>query len=290
MTPRIFTLLGSALLACLISTQGQAHTRWNPEGVLQGRSNADDIKSGPCGNLPRSDSPAVFTAGETITVEFESTIYHQGHFRIAFSPGNDQGFDDHVLADNIPDYSGQHYRSYEITLPEDPCTDCTLQLIQVMMDRTPPTNYYACADIQLVAPSSPAPAALTRFSASEIAGAVHLEWNELDDASVLILESTENQAPELQDGQLFQLGDTHEGGEVIYLGNQSAVTVQDKTAGNTYHYFAYVYDEQLRYSPAAHSSITLEEEQPVQAGGAFSPWFLLALLGLISIAFRRRLG
>lgn len=289
MTPQPCKLLGSALLMCLLATQGQAHTRWNPEGVLQPRSNGDDIKTGPCGNLPRSDSPAVFTAGETITVEFESTIYHQGHFRIAFSPGNDQGFDDHVLVDNIPDYPSQRYRSYDLTLPDTPCTDCTLQLIQVMLDRNPPTNYFSCADIQLEAPSSPTPPALTQFSAAELAGAVQLEWNDLEgNTSVVVVENTQRQQPQVQDGQLLQAGDTLGDGQVVYVGNQSGVTLQDRQAGSRYHYFAYVYDEQLRYSPATEVSITLEESQSSQAGGVFSPWALIVILAFLRTQPRRR--
>jgi hypothetical protein len=35
-------------------------------------------------------------------------------------------------------------------MPNVNCDNCTLQLIMVMTETNPPTNYYSCADIQLV--------------------------------------------------------------------------------------------------------------------------------------------
>ena len=39
---------------------------------------------------------------------------------------------------------------YELTLPDQECENCTLQFIQVMEDRMPPTLYFNCLDIRLV--------------------------------------------------------------------------------------------------------------------------------------------
>jgi hypothetical protein len=132
-------------------------------------------KFGPCGvesGDARSTDPAkitTYTAGETITVTWTEMIDHDpAHYRIAFSREGDAfadplGFDDAEtvypeLLDGIPDAdagSGQQY-SIEVSLPNEPCDLCSLQLIQVMHDKPPwgPEGgddiYYQCADIVLL--------------------------------------------------------------------------------------------------------------------------------------------
>ncbi len=136
------------LTLLLCSSGAYSHARWDLNGSTPPRNTSNGIKQGPCG-VDRTSNPAVFEPGETIEVNFESIIYHQGHFRIAFSEANDQGFDDNVLVDDIPDYSGQRYRTTMITLPNVECEDCTLQLIQTMPDKMDGSLYYSCADIAL---------------------------------------------------------------------------------------------------------------------------------------------
>lgn len=135
------------LAAIFAASNSWAHARWKLDGSTPPRSDISSNKTGPCGDQ-RTDNPAVFQAGETIEVEFESVIYHQGEFRIAFSEKDDQGFDENVLADNITDYQDQKWRKELITLPNIACDDCTLQLIQTMPDSG--GLYYSCADIKLV--------------------------------------------------------------------------------------------------------------------------------------------
>lgn len=140
-------------------------------------------KFGPCGvqsGDARTTDPAKITtymAGETITVEWTEIIDHDpAHYRIAFSREGDAfvdptGFDDIEtvypdLLDGIPDAdagSGHQY-SVEVTLPNEPCELCSLQLIQVMHDKPPwgPEGgddiYYQCADIILLEdPDNPVP-------------------------------------------------------------------------------------------------------------------------------------
>src|SRR2546423_304929 len=89
-------------------------------------------KTGPCG-VPPNGTRTNFSPGQTITVTWTETIDHPGHYRLAFAPANDTGFDQNVLLDNIPNPAGaQATNSTQITLPTTPCTGCTLQLIQVM--------------------------------------------------------------------------------------------------------------------------------------------------------------
>ena len=131
------------------------------------RYTPDHQKNEPCGhadNPPGEDPPHVYQPGETITVMWDEFINHNGHFRIAFDPtGTDNftsptGFDDfynspEVLLDDIADDQNGGIHMVEVTLPDEPCNPCTLQLIQVMNDGTwgPGTSdlYFQCADIVL---------------------------------------------------------------------------------------------------------------------------------------------
>jgi Lytic polysaccharide mono-oxygenase, cellulose-degrading len=141
-----------------------------------------DQKEGPCGaaGSVRSTSVTALQPGQKITVEWDETVEHPGHFRISFDDEGDDDFatpasydaacsNGKVLVDLIPDRkttdADQHYRQ-EITLPNFECENCTLQLIQVMVDKPPysadPSSndiYYQCADVALRGrPSSAAPA------------------------------------------------------------------------------------------------------------------------------------
>lgn len=108
--------------------------------------------------------------GSTITVTWLETIDHPGHYRISFDDdGEDflvpptatestEGMDPTVIKDLIPDVggavpSGGRPYSFEITLPDIECTNCTLQLIQMMTEGGQYDSnsdlYYQCADITL---------------------------------------------------------------------------------------------------------------------------------------------
>jgi hypothetical protein len=126
----------------------------------------DGQKQGPCGEGTPSNQVTTYLPGETITVTWQETINHPGHFRISLDPdgGEDDlvdptDYDDFyaapsVLADDIADPGGSSF-THEITLPMEECAKCTLQLIQVMTDKPPwgPEGgnelYYWCADIAI---------------------------------------------------------------------------------------------------------------------------------------------
>ncbi len=169
------------LFGCLFSTStAWAHlTLTSPPA----RHPDSDLKYGPCGvgdADSRTTDPSKITtymAGETITVEWTEVIDHDpSHYRIAFSSEGDDfvdptGFDDQEtvfpeLLDGIPDADGGngHQYSVEVTLPNEPCDLCSLQVIQVMHDKPPwgPDGgddiYYQCADIVILAdPNDPDP-------------------------------------------------------------------------------------------------------------------------------------
>jgi hypothetical protein len=111
----------------------------------------------------------MLTSGQKLTVSWDETIQHPGHYRIAFdSDGNDfpdpTSFTDIatankdlgngviVLLDGIMDKTSKAYTA-EITLPDIECNNCTLQLIQVMTDKAPygdgNDNYHECANLVL---------------------------------------------------------------------------------------------------------------------------------------------
>ncbi|MCA9649892.1 MAG: lytic polysaccharide monooxygenase [Myxococcales bacterium] len=107
----------------------------------------DSLIGAPCGQGEVTGPRTVFEPGQTIQVQWEQYISHLGIFRLAFSPNDDEGFDDNVLA-TVDDDPAQQLYELEITLPSCTCDDCTLQLYQ-----TPGSGgYYSCADIELRAP------------------------------------------------------------------------------------------------------------------------------------------
>ncbi len=152
-------------------------------------------KDGPCGEEggTRSQNVCEFQPGATITVQWDETIEHPGHFRISFDedgvdnlidPADYDDFDNSpaVLEDAIPDrdtdIDGNPRYSMLVTLPDVECDNCTLQLIQVMTDKPPwgPGGgndiYYQCSDLVLSrdAPDEPAPGCGAEATGGEDAG------------------------------------------------------------------------------------------------------------------------
>lgn len=129
------------------------------------RYTPDYQKSEPCGhpdNPPGRGPVATYQAGETITIELDEFVNHSGHLRVALDPtGTDDfvspmGFEDfynspQVLLDNIVDMQNGGLHTIDVTLPDEPCDPCTLQVIQVMNDGSwgPGVSdlYFQCADI-----------------------------------------------------------------------------------------------------------------------------------------------
>ena len=119
-----------------------------------------DNKAGPCGaaGSKRGTRVTTFAPGATITVEWDETVDHPGHYRIAFDNDGDDVFvnpnnpNDNfafTLMEPIPDKAGGHY-TQQITLPTAPCSNCTLQLMQIMTTQVPYNSfYYQCADIAI---------------------------------------------------------------------------------------------------------------------------------------------
>ena len=169
------------LLSILLTPLAQGHAILSSDQFIL-RSQNDGIKEAgaPCGGpAPAADAPrTTLQAGQTLEVIWFETIDHPSKYRLAFSPDETDEFDDRILMDldtfnddlirpedlaNKQDVDGavarQDPRVYQftITVPEEPCERCSIQLIQRMFDRNPPTNYYSCADVKIVADNLPDP-------------------------------------------------------------------------------------------------------------------------------------
>lgn len=159
------------MAATLCAPQARGHARFDPAKSPAPRSTNSGIKNGPCG----SDAVTVdakrtwFKPGQEVTIYWEETIDHPGWFRIAFSEDGATGFDANVLKDNITDtqntpvnYSDPatyHKYSTKVTLPNEECDKCALQLIQYMTENpASPSLYFSCADIK-ISTQDPPPAA-----------------------------------------------------------------------------------------------------------------------------------
>jgi hypothetical protein len=161
---------------------GQAHTHLvYPPSWLVEDSLGDPQKVGPCGVASPTAAMltnvvTTFHPGEKVTLQWQETIAHDGWFRIAISYNNRSDLMDPVatfdatgnstnapienpavapvLVDglyphNAADITTPKMWSYDLTLPQTPCTKCTLQIIQFMNHHPPGYFYHHCADISI---------------------------------------------------------------------------------------------------------------------------------------------
>lgn len=111
------------------------------------RSDESGITDAPCGSAPHV-APVRYRPGQKVMVRWNVLQPHadppeSGRLRIAFSPGNDEGFSNpaNVLLE-VHEMGGPG--SGEVTLPTTPCTGCSLRFGQMF---TNGAGYYSCADI-----------------------------------------------------------------------------------------------------------------------------------------------
>jgi hypothetical protein len=168
-------------VSLVVAVPALAHIELEAPEVRYSNSPREVNKSCPCGDgggdqrctngatsdpNRNEDAVTTFTAGETITVSWIETIGHDGRYRVAFDDvGADlEDFNANILAD-IADPAGSNGNiagnrwAVEVTLPSEPCDNCTLQLLQIMNgntvdavdDPTGANTYFQCADIVLLA-------------------------------------------------------------------------------------------------------------------------------------------
>ena len=157
-----FTVLGAPRVA-------EAHSLLvNPPPL----TSDDNAKSGPCGCYfgagpedPNDDGtaskcPANYTttelvAGSQLKVSWKETVNHDGMFRIAIAPKPVDGvvkadLDANVLYEKADGNTvAGNTITATITVPDEPCAGCTLQLRQFMMGASNP-YYWSCAAIKIV--------------------------------------------------------------------------------------------------------------------------------------------
>ncbi len=133
------------LLAALLPAAASAHSH-----LVDPPSRSEDnfLMEGPCGGVPRGEA-TVLEAGATIDMRWIATQNHFNVYRVAFSPQNDEGFEDNVLGSR-PDEEDVFEYVQPVPMPMCTCEACTLQLAQFTASGN--LAYYSCADIELVAP------------------------------------------------------------------------------------------------------------------------------------------
>ncbi len=141
----------------LMSSDALAHARFKLNGTTPPRNNSTGLKTGPCGNVPRTNNPTILVAGQTLKLQWEEVVDHPGYYRVAFSPANDAGFDQNIWVAKVDDVKDVHQYEATVTVPNTPCTQCSLQMIQYMTENNPPSLYYSCADIEIRPMGTPTP-------------------------------------------------------------------------------------------------------------------------------------
>jgi hypothetical protein len=133
-----------------------SHARLKASGPTPPRNNSAGLKSAPCGGVAKG-TPTELVAGSEITLQWEETIQHPGWYEFSVSYDNDENWTTILVVQDTQDNRNDLPHQYTATLkvPEVTCTNCTFRMIQVMTDRNPPTNYYSCADIRVVAGVEP---------------------------------------------------------------------------------------------------------------------------------------
>ncbi|MCE9501112.1 MAG: hypothetical protein K8R21_11550 [Leptospira sp.] len=151
MKSRIFvTLFSSAII--LFSIESWPHARLADNSDVPPRGTG--MKDSPCGENVRTATPKILNAGSQITIRWIETVDHTGSFWIEYSKANDKNWirlktvtDDQNNAATIP-----HSFEATITVPNVNCNNCTLRIVQEMIDGHPdmPSYYYSCGDIKIV--------------------------------------------------------------------------------------------------------------------------------------------
>jgi hypothetical protein len=157
----------------LMSSLAMAHASF--DATMKPRSLSTNLKSAdmtadPCAGIAATTDPAkrtVLIAGQKFTVKWNETINHTSKYRVAFSPngtdsfttilmdvnqfGNDALTPAMIPAGTLQDKAGGAY-TYEITVPNTPCENCSLQLAQKMYAGAGSTTpYVGCMDVRIVA-------------------------------------------------------------------------------------------------------------------------------------------
>ncbi len=154
--------LALSMALTLASSVASAHIDLNnPPARFQ--DPLQDQKIGPCGAEGGRANVTDLVAGQTVELQWDETVQHDSYFRLAFLEDGDafpnpEDFDAYCdpaesewcIEDGILDDQIEGTFTYQWTVPEIECDNCTLQLIQVMYDDDGfqlNDLYFDCADV-----------------------------------------------------------------------------------------------------------------------------------------------
>ena len=247
------------LLSILLihSNPALAHARFKLGSITPPRNNSTGLKTAPCGGIAKTNTPTIFTAGQNVEIEWEETINHPGYFRILFSPNavDDQAdFDNNILLDNYTDTQNgndtPHSYKAVVPLPQQVCDQCTLQLIQVMMDRTPPSNYYSCSDIQVTAAGDTTPPVkVSGLSVTPGDTQADLQWtNPASDFYRVIILQNSMAISDIPTMPSYSVGDMIGSSQVVYIGNSVNFRATGLANGNSYYFKVFAQNPRNNYA------------------------------------------
>jgi hypothetical protein len=181
--------LGAALALVgalvVVPRAARAHIKMSaPADWITTNSLGDPQKITPCGvdsttTYTATNTVTTFHVGDKVTFNWTETVPHDGHFRISLAVNSRDELKDPavttmnsdgtaaavaistaypVLADNLfahtaASVSANKAYTYTVTIPNTPCTKCTLQLLQFMANHQldPSFFYHQCADVTILA-------------------------------------------------------------------------------------------------------------------------------------------
>ena len=145
----------AAVVAALVGLALPAGALAHVELVSPAPRSPGAKKFGPCGGDPAGRRVTV-RAGARLVVAWKETIDHPGEHLLRLSEGPGRRFVTLARVKDLPIPAGASERAYRATvrLPRRAARAATLQLIQVMTDRTPPTLYFSCADLRILPPAA----------------------------------------------------------------------------------------------------------------------------------------
>jgi len=275
-----YIIIATTVVLSMTATPVSAHALWKPGSITPPRSTDlfNNLKTSPCGNLPRGSNPAVFQTGTEIKVEWVESINHIGYFNINFSPAGDANFIPLLIKKSATDRNPQfnyiddqntsipanqvHNFSGFITLPNTACTNCTLQIIQVMQDSGTNSFYYSCSDINLVTNNpidTTPPVDVSDLAAAPGDTLANLSWTNpaVDFYRTLVLQSTSPITSVPNTSLEYQVGNVIASATVVYVGNGQTHQATGLVNGSTYYYKAYAYDLNKNYAPGVQVQATL---------------------------------
>jgi hypothetical protein len=160
-------LSGLVIASLGLTAPAEAHFKLTaPPSWIVENAQGDPQKTGPCGTTggTRTNAVTQVKPGSKLTLRWNETVPHPGHYRVAIAPDRSmltdpmvtvQGNDcksaaiqmnpvPPVVADGLfPHTSAAVGKPYEVevTVPNMPCDKCTLQIIQFMSSHPPPCLY-----------------------------------------------------------------------------------------------------------------------------------------------------